>query len=260
MSTAETTSRNKKILYAVGGGLALAVTGYLLKRLFFGSGSQEDSDAIKKMEEELRQKHQQQQQQQQQSPKVPEKPSIFSAPPEADTHKNNAENLSQQSKEQLEARINALRVEGNSRFSEGRLDHAIQCYQECIDLADFCGTDAAFRNKAPAMANAVSCFLGQERWQSAEHAASLLIHTATFDYAERMLRVKAYWRRAKARLNLGEYDRALEDCAKAEEEAKPDSSEAMNKTRAEIASLVKEALAEKAKRAGLGGPQASTLF
>jgi tetratricopeptide (TPR) repeat protein len=113
---------------------------------------------------------------------------------------------------ELLKKIALRRQEGNAFFTQGKLDQAIECYQQCTDLAELCGTnDEARKQGGLAMSNAMQCFLKQQRFEQVENSATFFLETVWSDYAEDALVAKVLYRRAVARVSLKHEDKAIED-------------------------------------------------
>ena len=125
----------------------------------------------------------------------------------------------------MEKRIGALRQEGNSFFSQGKNDHAVELYQRCLDLAEECGTPEARKLGGAALANASLSLFKQQRFDAADNAATLFLETAWSDGAAEDLAVKVLFRRAMAREALKRIPEAIKDLrqAQAQSTTKPNA-------------------------------------
>jgi tetratricopeptide (TPR) repeat protein len=200
---------------AVGIGAVVAFT-YFAKKLILSS----------KKEEETVSKEPQQQQQQQQSSSKPKlsstaepfiPSSVANKKPTTTTPKSKI-STEPISTSELEKKIATRRSEGNTYFTQGKLDQAIECYQQCVDLAEaLCDSlpltkepsnenkkleEGARKQGALAMSNAMMCFLKQNRSAAVVNLATLFLNTVWGESAEDALTVKVLYRRAKAQSNL----------------------------------------------------------
>jgi hypothetical protein len=147
-------------------------------------------------------------------------------------------------------KIAAVRAQGNSFFSAGRKDHALECYQQVVDLCDQIPKNAiAQQQKCVAISNSITVFNSSQRYQHAEFAATGLIDTALFDSAELQTRVNAYIRRAAARVGLKQFEAAKQDIALSRQECDKGLDETARTNLAKnIASLEQQIVAAETKK------------
>jgi hypothetical protein len=215
----ETTSLIKKVAILVGGLVGFVAITYFAKKAILSSGTttkKEDSQTNTSSSS----KPTKQQLSSDAEPFVPSfatKKDINNKQPTTHTtsKKISTEPISTS---ELEKKIAARRAEGNTFFTQGKLDQAIECYQQCVDLAEaLCDSlpltkeptsedrkmeEGARKQGALAMSNAMMCFLKQNRSAAVVNLATLFLNTVWGESAEDALTVKVLYRRAKAQSNL----------------------------------------------------------
>jgi len=205
-------STGKKIALAVGGSLALLAIGYVVKSVILGS-----SGTTKKTEESSKQPEQQTSNKttSQQSTSAGTSVTTKSEPVSPQSQPQQQKSSPSIPIAEQEKLIIARKTAGNTFFTQGRLDQAIECYQSCIDLADACGTTEARKQGGVAMSNAMQCLLKQKRYQEVENSATFFLETVWSEAADNMLTSKVLYRRAQARVNLDHEKEAIEDLKQA---------------------------------------------
>ena len=207
-SSSSSTSTTQKVALAVGGSIALLAIGYGVKTLFFSSSSSSapttknnnstttaaTTTSTTKQKEQI---------------------SPVAAPSTTATTTSTSPTATKISTAEQEKLVIARKTAGNTFFTQGRLDQAIECYQSCIDLADAAGTSEARKQGGVAMSNAMQCLLKQKRFQEVENSATFFLETVWSEFADDMLTSKVLYRRAQARVSLNHEKEAIEDLKQA---------------------------------------------